>query len=121
MTTDQLVDALQTIACGDAWNVPPQSAVLRGIVRTFSPVAQDLVERCITETAQGIAVTFGIAAQVRYERRYSPTVNAGERVRLATAAATVTVDEAAIDTSPSPTMAAEDFAFLQRAHPGAYI
>nr|WP_223116059.1 M20 aminoacylase family protein [Oryzomicrobium terrae] len=135
----QLVGALQTIASrdtnpldsvvvsvtqihgGDTWNVLPQSAVLRGTVRAFSPEVQNLVERRINEIAQGIAATFGIAARVRYERRYPPTVNAAEPARLAAAAATALVGEAAVDTSPGPAMVAEDFAFLQQARPGAYI
>jgi amidohydrolase len=118
---DALVVSVTQIHAGDTWNVLPQHVVLRGTVRSFEARVQDLAERRIGEIAQGIAGTFGIAASLRYERRYPPTVNAVEPTRLAAAAATALVGAEHVDRDPRPSMGAEDFAFLQQARPGAYI
>ncbi len=59
--------------------------------------------------------------ELRYERRYPPTVNSPAETELAaaTAAALVGADKVRRDLLPS--MGAEDFAFFQEQKPGAYI
>jgi amidohydrolase len=118
---DAIVVSVTQIHGGDTWNVLPQQAVLRGTVRTFDAKVQDLAERRIGEIARGIAATFGIRAELRYERRYPPTINAAAPARIAAAAATALVGADRVHLDPQPSMGAEDFAFLQQARPGAYI
>jgi hippurate hydrolase len=118
---DPLVVSVTQIHGGDTWNVLPQQAVLRGTVRTFDPAVQDLAERRIGEIAQGQALTFGLRADVRYERRYPPTINDPSIAKIAAAAAAVLVGKENVDLAPRPAMGAEDFAFFLQVRPGAYI
>ena len=117
---DPLVVSVTQIHGGDTWNVLPQHAVLRGTVRAFDPAVQDLAERRIGEIAQGVAMTFGLRANVRYERRYPPTINDSATAKIAAAAAIELVGAENVDLAPRPAMGAEDFSFLQQVKPGVY-
>jgi len=118
---DPLVVSVTQIHGGDTWNVLPQHAVLRGTVRAFDPALQDMAERRIGEIVQGQAMSFGLRAKVRYERRYPPTINNPEMAKICAAAAAALVGEQNVALAPRPSMGAEDFAFLLQVKPGAYI
>lgn len=117
-----LVVSVTQLHGGDTWNVLPQQAVLRGTVRALDPALQILAERRIGEIVQGQAMTFGLRANVRYERRYPPTINDPASARIcATAAGALVGKENYVDLAPRPSMGSEDFAFLQQVRPRAYI
>jgi len=138
LTASALVQALQTIPsrsvdplepavvsvtqlhAGDAYNIIPGTAVLRGTARAFSPAVQDLIERRMGEICSGLAAAYGAKAKLLYTRNYPPTVNdereaevcASVLKRLAGAGNVVKVPQV---------MGAEDFSFMLRAKPGCYI
>ena len=106
---------------GDTWNVIPQEVVLRGTARSFVPAVQDTIERRLSEIVNGLAATFDVTATLRYERRYPATVNTPAETRHALAAATALLGVDRVDTSPTPSMGSEDFAFMLQAKPGCYV
>lgn len=106
---------------GDTWNVIPQEVVLRGTVRTFDAVVQDLIEQRMRTIVAGLAATFEMTATVRYERRYPATINAEMETKHAIAAASAIVGATNVDTDPMPNMGSEDFAFMLQATPGCYV
>jgi hippurate hydrolase len=106
---------------GDTWNVIPQEVVLRGTVRSFKREVQDLIEERMRGIVAGVAATFDMTATVRYERRYPATVNSETETEHAAAAARTVVGAANVDTSPTPEMGSEDFAFMLQAKPGCYV
>ncbi|WP_102225694.1 M20 aminoacylase family protein [Acidimangrovimonas sediminis] len=115
---ESAVVSVTQIHGGDAWNVLPERAVIRGTTRWFLPEVGDRIETRLTRIAQSVAEGLGCSAGVRYERRYPPTINAREpaaRVRRAAEAAGLQVMPA------DPSMAAEDFAFLLDKVPGCYF
>ncbi|MCO5148030.1 MAG: amidohydrolase [Aquamicrobium sp.] len=132
----QLVSALQAVAArnvsplkaavlsvtqihgGDAYNVIPESVALRGTTRWFEPEVGDLIEERLGLTAARVCEAFGCKAHVRYERRYPATINAPQAAGFLRAAAARS-GLAVVDAEPS--MAAEDFAFMLEARPGAYL
>ena len=63
------------IHAGDTWNVIPNSAILRGTVRTFRRQVQDNVEASMARISQGVATALGASATLSYDRRYPATVN----------------------------------------------
>lgn len=139
VTAAQLIMALQTITSrsldpldsavvsvtqihgGDTWNVLPQSVSLRGTVRTFLPAVQDRIEAKLRELGHGIAQAFGATAKIHYERRYPATINSAVEAEQAAAAAIATVGADNVDRDPTPTMGAEDFAFMLQRKPGCYV
>ena len=60
---------------GDTWNVIPDTATIRGTVRTFAPDIQDLVEARLKTVADATAKAFDCTARVMYQRRYPATIN----------------------------------------------
>ena len=69
---------------GDAFNVLPQSATLKGTVRTFKVEVQDLVEQRLKDVATGVAAMHGATATVEYNRGYPCTSNHPEQTAFAT-------------------------------------
>jgi len=118
---DSAVVSVTQIHGGDTWNVIPETAMLRGTVRTFRAATQDAIEASIRRMADGICAAHGATAELRYERRYPTTINtAMETDWAADAAADVAGDEQ-IDRNPIPCMGSEDFAFMLQKKPGSYI
>jgi hippurate hydrolase len=60
---------------GEAFNVIPDTAELRGTVRTFTAENRDLLERRIGEVVRGVASALRAEADVEYTRGYPATVN----------------------------------------------
>ncbi len=101
-----------------AFNVIPQSAQLRGTVRTHSNEMRDLIETRLTEVAEGIAETFGGTVKVSYTRGVPVTINAEEQTEFAAEAA-ISVG-GSCDEAPM-VMGGEDFSFMLEERPGAFI
>ncbi|OCG14291.1 M20 aminoacylase family protein [Gilliamella apicola] len=116
-----LVVSVTQIHSGDTWNVIPQQAVIRGTVRTFDAQVQDMAENRIKQIATGIASTFEAKAEVDYQRRYPATINHAKQAEIAIKAAQNVVGETDVIIDPTPSMGAEDFAFMLKKIPGAYV
>jgi amidohydrolase len=106
---------------GKAYNVIPERARLFGTVRSFTPTVRDSLEAGLKRLAAGTASMFGARAVVNYERKYPPVVNSDEEVAVAARAAAAVVGETNVQTSITPIMGSEDFAFMLEAKPGAYL
>lgn len=103
---------------GDAYNVLPNTVVLRGTVRAFHPDARAGAEPALRRIVDGACAMTGATAEMSYERQYPTLVNdegAAERALAAAARVFETVEP-----QPSPTMIVEDFAFLLEHRPGRY-
>jgi hippurate hydrolase len=106
---------------GDTWNVIPNEIVLRGTTRAFKPEVQDLIQRRIGEICDGVAATYGCTVKFWYDRRYPPTVNSVAEAALAREVLEDLVGKDNVVTDATPTMGAEDFAFMLQAKPGCYV
>ncbi len=117
------VISLCAMHAGDlgAMSVMPGKATLVGTVRTFSPDAQDLIERRLHELCSGVALGFGASAAVNYERIYPATVNSDEEAAFAADVARSLVGEDHVVRDMEPSMGAEDFSFMLQVKPGAYL
>lgn len=105
---------------GDAFNVIPDTAVLKGTVRTFKPETRDLMEKRITEVATGIATAMGATVQIDYNRGYPATVNDEAMTDLARESAAAVVGEQNVLVM-QPKMGAEDMSYFLNERPGSYI
>jgi amidohydrolase len=108
------------IHTGEAINVVPDSAEIRGTVRTFSFEVLDLIERRMREVAEHTAAAFGATCEFEFKRNYPPTVNhAKETAFVRSVLGSVVGPENVLDFEP--TMGAEDFSFFLQAKPGCYF
>lgn len=135
----QLVQALQTVVSrnlhpcesavvsvtqfhsGEAWNVIPEEAVLRGTIRSFKPEVQEMVERAIERLCSGIAAAHGAQIGVRFDHRYPPTVNSPAEADFCRHVAASVLGQENVLTDVLPSMGAEDFAYMLREKPGCYV
>lgn len=118
---DSVVLTVTQIHGGDTWNVIPETAMLRGTVRTFRADSQDRVETALKRHAAAICAAHGATATVRYERRYPSTINTPTETEWSAAAAVAVAGKAQVDREPTPCMGSEDFSFMLQKCPGSYI
>src|SRR5712671_3910406 len=105
---------------GNARNVIPQTAELKGTVRTLDGEVRRLVERRVREVVAGMAQISGAKIDLEYNHGYPVTVNHGPQTDVATRAAREIAGDANVHEMP-PLMAGEDFAYMLEARPGAFI
>ncbi|EOH6072799.1 M20 aminoacylase family protein [Burkholderia cenocepacia] len=106
---------------GEAWNVLPERAVIRGTVRCFSGSVKQRIRDSIDGIAAGIAGALGVTAALDYRYAYPATINDPVQTDCAIAAAEATVGALRVRREVAPSMASEDFAFMLQSKPGAYI
>lgn len=118
---ENAVLSVTQVHAGSTFNVLPESAAIAGTVRHFSPNVQELVERRLHAIATNVAEAHELRAEIRYERRYPATVNSEREAAFCADVLVRAFGEERVERSPVPLMAAEDFAFMLQARPGAYI
>lgn len=120
---DNAVVSLCSMQAGhpSAMSVVPGSATLVGTVRTFKPEVQNLIERRLHELCPAIAQAFGASATVKYERIYPATINSPAEFRLAADVAEQLVGAHNVVRDLEPSMGSEDFSFMLKIKPGAYL
>jgi hippurate hydrolase len=118
---DQIVLSITQFHAGDTWNVIPETALLRGTVRTFRDSVQDAIEPAMRRIINGVCSGLGASGTLAYERRYPATVNTEQETRWSAQAASALVGPSNVNLDPQPCMGSEDFAFMLRQRPGSYI
>ncbi|MGB3327922.1 MAG: amidohydrolase [Thermomicrobiales bacterium] len=121
--TDPLEPAVLSVTAnlaGEAFNVIPDSAEIRGTVRTYSDEVQDHIERRMGEVAAGVAAALGGSATLDYRRGYPCLPNDAGMAAIVRAAATEVVGEDRVFTPPMA-MGGEDYAYFARAVPACFF
>ncbi len=117
---DPGVLSVTMIHAGEATNVVPDSAEIRGTVRTFSIETLDLIEERMKVVAENLCTAFGASCEFSFVRNYPPTVNHPAETEFVRRVLSGVVG--ADNVVPfEPTMGAEDFAFFLQAKPGCYF
>ncbi|WP_425089238.1 M20 aminoacylase family protein [Stappia sp.] len=116
-----VVVSLTTFNAGFTDNVIPQTAVLRGTVRTLDPEIRDLAEARLKQIVPTIAEAFGAKATIHYKRDYPITSNHEAQTEFAAGIAREIAGADNVDTDVPPTMGGEDFSFMLEERPGAFI
>ncbi len=119
--TEAGVITIGHISAGNAENVIPERAVMKGTARWFSPKVGDLLEAGVHRIATGVAAAFGAEVDVAYKRAYPATINDAEATGLTRIAAAAVAGEARVVPMERPTMGAEDFSYMLNAKQGSYI
>ena len=118
---DAAVVSVTAIHAGDAYNVIPQTAALRGTVRTFSSGTMKQIEDAMRRTVRGIAAGLGASAEIDFRTLFAPLVNDPKETEFMADVATDLVGPDHVNRNRSSVMASEDFAYMLEARPGAYI
>jgi amidohydrolase len=118
---DAAVISVTQFHAGDAYNVIPTEAVLRGTVRTFKPATRDAMEAGMRRICENTAAAYGASAEFTYQRGYPPLINWPEQTEISARVLEAMVGKDHVHRQFPPTMGAEDFAFMLQAKPGCYV
>jgi hippurate hydrolase len=122
-TVDPLESAVISMCefhAGNARNVIPQTAELKGTVRTLKLEVRELIEKRVREVVVGVAQMTGAKIDLHYKRKYPVTVNHPSQTDVATNVAKEIAGAGNVHEMP-PMMGAEDFSYMLEARPGAFI
>lgn len=118
---DASVISVTQLEAGNAYNVIPDKAVLRGCSRALNAGTRHLIERRIKETASSLCKAFGADCEVDYANCYPVLVNTAAETDHAVAVASQLVGRDNVNPNYEPTMGSEDFAYMLERRPGCYI
>jgi len=109
------------IHAGDAYNVIPAYAKVAGTVRAFSQNTMKTIEENLYRIANSIATSAGASIDFDFRTNFIPLINDETQTAFAEKCAAMLVGDKHVHQPPRPSMAAEDFADMLAACPGAYI
>ena len=122
--TDPLKSAVVSICmveASNADNIIPQTVRLRGTARTLDDKVQDMVEKNLHRLVESTAAAFGATAKLTYRRNYPVLVNHEKETGFAASVAKEIAGGERVNTKLPAMMGAEDFSFMLRKRPGAFI
>ena len=114
------VISVTMIHAGEATNVVPDACELQGTVRTFTPELLDLIEERMRVVSEHTCAAFGAHSEFEFRRKYPATVNSEAEAALARQVMSDIVGAEQVLVQ-SPAMASEDFAYMLKVKPGAYV
>lgn len=118
---DSIVVSVTKVHGGTAHNVIPDQVMVEGTVRTLRAEVRDAIGGIFNEIAAGIGSATGTTIDAEYEYGYPVTVNHADETERAAAAATAVAGSDNVYRQLTPSMGAEDFAYMLQARPGAYV
>lgn len=118
---DSAVLSITQFHAGDAYNIIPNEAVLRGTVRTFSSTVLDMIEDGFRRIVEHTGNAFETATTLHFSRNYPPLVNSVSETGFCARVMAEVVGKDNVFDSIEPTMGAEDFAFMLEQKPGCYV
>jgi amidohydrolase len=120
---DSAVVSITSIHGGEAFNVIPERVEMKCNIRSFSETVANTVETELRRICATTAEALGVEARVERPDKipYPPTVNHPAETELALAAMRAVAGPGGVRDDLRPVMGAEDFAFVLRRVPGAYV
>lgn len=118
---DSMVVSVTALNAGEAFNVIPQTAEIKGTVRTLTPETRAIAQKRITAIVEGVKKAFDMKYELEYHLGYPVTFNHHGQTDFATSVTKETFGSDAITTDIPPTMGSEDFSYMLEERPGSFI
>ena len=118
---DAAVISITVFQAGEADNVIPQYAKLRGTVRCLSAKVREQLRERVRDVVEGTAQLHGATANLTYRTGYPILVNDDGRTAFAASIADEIAGQDKVNRDAPPLMGAEDFAYMLQERPGAFI
>ena len=118
---ESAVISATSINTGDSWNVIPETAVIKGSVRTLSPAVRKLVQERFHNLTHALVEAFGATVTIDYRALYPATINTPEQTDFACDVAASIFGENRVLRSTPAGMGSEDFACMLEERPGCYL
>jgi amidohydrolase len=117
---DAAVVTVGAFNAGQANNVIPETAELKGTVRTFDQTVRETIAQRMEEMVTGMARAMGATAVFEYTWGYPPLVNNSEMTEIVRQAATEVVGPERV-IEPPQIMAGEDMSYFLHEVPGCFF
>ncbi|BBK40774.1 hydrolase [Allostella vacuolata] len=118
---DPAVLSITQIHAGDAYNVIPETCVLRGTIRAFRTEVMDQMMQQLERVATQVAAAYGATAACSIRKGYPPLVNDATEANYIADVAASLVGEENVNRNGALVMGSEDFSYMLQAVPGAFI
>ncbi|QTD95066.1 M20 aminoacylase family protein [Burkholderia anthina] len=118
---DPAVISVCMFHAGTTDNVIPDSAELRGTIRTLSSALQQQLQRDVQRTCEALAHAYGAQVDVEFFQYYPATVNTPAETACCEAVIRDTFGDERLHRDVPPNMTSEDFGFMLEERPGAYV
>lgn len=118
---EAVVVSITEFLSGNTTNVIPETARLRGTVRTLDPTTRDMVAKVMGEIVEAGVAGHGATAKLDYVRGYPALINQQKACEAALPAAIATVGAENVILQRRPSMGAEDFAFMASEVPACFV
>jgi hippurate hydrolase len=116
---DPAVITIANVIAGTTNNIIPETAFMKGTLRTVSEETRARIKPHIERLARGIAEAHGATADVALEAGYPVTVNDERFARFVADVGGDLVGADAVEELRAPIMGAEDFSYVLQKVPGA--
>lgn len=117
---ESAVVSVTMVRAGEAHNVIPSQAELKGTIRSFEPAVRQVVLERFHQVVQGVAAALSCTAEIELHSLTPAVVNHPAVTARVQAAVRQLKLDAQLDTH-TQTMGSEDMALFQQALPGSYI
>ncbi|MDG1886774.1 MAG: M20 family metallopeptidase [Alphaproteobacteria bacterium] len=119
---ESLVVSVTQFHAGEAFNIIPDTVLLKGTCRVFDKKLQETLPERIRLITDGVALTFGAKSELTYHSGYPATINTKSQSEFCAEIAQEIAGSAnGVDLNPVPSMGAEDFSYMLQERPGCYI
>lgn len=118
--TNSVISVTQ-IHSGDAYNILPGQAVIRGTVRCLQTEARSKIRELIQDAIDSVSKENQISGKIEYNPGYPVTLNHSKEADHVRKAAIASCGESRVYWNIAPSMASEDFSYMLEACKGAYF
>ena len=113
------VISVTSVHSGEAFNVIPNQATLKGTIRTFEPAVRQLVLERFRQVVEGVALAMGCQVTIEAESITPAVINDPAVTSRVQSVVRNLLPDAHLDEQCS-TMGSEDMAFMMQQIPGCY-
>ena len=118
---DSAVISITRLHAGSAYNVIPGEATMHGTMRTFTEASRIMIRDGMQHLVETIAGAFGAQGTFVFHEGYPATVNHEREAAILGEAAVTVLGSDKVHWEIDPVMGGEDFAYMLKERPGAYI
>jgi amidohydrolase len=117
---DSAVISVGAFHAGTAGNILPETAQIRGIIRTLTPETRERTVASFRQIVGGIATAMGVEAKIEVQEGYAATANDTEMARRVRDAAAALFGADSVYDQEAPSLGTEDVGYFFREAPGCY-
>ena len=118
--TDSIVITVGAFHAGTVGNIIPETAEIKGIMRTLNPKTRARAKEDFKQVISGIAAAMNVEVDIDMRDGYAASINDEAMTQLMRGAAAKVLGEEHVLTSAAPSLGTEDIGYFLEKAPGCY-